>query len=80
MLDGAYRINIRDNRWRADFQRLRNYWVPCFPTSGDVSEPLAERPGLGQPGADPPRDDHGRGVVGMGHTGPKDSEQHEWSP
>ena len=63
---GAPRADIRDNRWGADFQRLRNYRRPHFTTSGHVSEALGERPGIGQPRADSPRDDHGRGVAAWG--------------
>ena len=76
---GARPIDIRDNRWGADFQRLRNYRNPHCTTSGNVSEPQAERPGIGQPGADSYRDDHGCGVAVLGHTRTKDSGQYAWS-
>jgi hypothetical protein len=73
---GARRADIRDNRWGVDSRRLCNYAVAHFTTSGNVSAPLGERPGTGQPGTDSRRYDDGCGVAGLGHAGPKDSRQH----
>jgi len=67
---GARRVTFRDNRWGADFQPVAGTTGGPFTTSGNVSEPLAERPGICQPGADR-QDDHGRGVAGVGNTDPK---------